>query len=476
MVAISNYALQRSVFTCLFSVGFVGYISPTYTAVRAVLKTYTETAMTFDARDIKQLQPGQHITSPDHPGLRLEAFADRRTWTYRYRSPVDGKLRQVKVGTWPAMSLHAAIAEWETLRDKRAAGADPALEAQEVRALAKAAAGEKKARAVASRYTVACVCDDYWAGHVAPNRAKKGVTEVRRMFDKMLGETGTLPAAELSRSAAFDLIKRWAEVAPVQAGRLRCELGAAWDYAIDAGRLPETCANWWRLILRGKIRSKGKAIAGQKIGTAKRVLTPAEAGALIRWLPNFSRLIDDALTMYLWTCTRGVEILGAEGKEIAEEGDGLLWWVIPKAKTKNARVPNATDLRVPLFGRARAIVLRRKEQYGSGLLFPARRRDGKIVPVEQKTIQATVWMHQPYSQTRPDEYRLRLTVTHWAPHDLRRTSRTFLAAMSCPNEAAESIIGHMLPGVVGVYNQHSYDAERVEWLKRLSDYLEGLAG
>lgn len=431
--------------------------------------------MTFDARNIKQLQPGQHITSTEYPGLRVEAFADRRTWTYRYRSPVDGRLRQVKVGAWPAMSVHAAIAEWEALRDKRAAGADPALEAQAAREQIKAVASEKKAQSVACRYTVASVCNDYWAGHVAPNRAKKGVTEVRRMFDKMLGETGALPAADLSRAAAFDLIKRWADIAPVQAGRLRCELGAAWDYAIDAGRLPETCPNWWRLILRGKIRSKGKSIAGQKIGTVKRVLTPAEAGTLIRWLPNFSRLIDDALTMYLWTCTRGVEILGVEGKEVGVEGDGLLWWVIPKAKTKNALVQNATDLRVPLFGRARAIVLRRKEQYGDGYLFPARRRDGKIVATEQKTIQATVWVHQPYSETRPDEYRPRLTVSHWAPHDLRRTSRTFLAAMGCPAEVAESILGHVLPGVVGVYNQHTYDAERVEWLKRLSDYLEGLA-
>jgi integrase len=68
-----------------------------------------------------------------------------------------------------------------------------------------------------------------------------------------------------------------------------------------------------------------------------------------------------------------------------------------------------------------------------------------------------------------------LPVSHWAPHDLRRTARTRLAALGCPEEVSESILGHVLPGVQGVYNQHAYDAEKVEWLKRLSEHLESLA-
>jgi len=39
---------------------------------------------------------------------------------------------------------------------------------------------------------------------------------------------------------------------------------------------------------------------------------------------------------------------------------------------------------------------------------------------------------------------------------------------------AEIIMGHMLPGVEGVYNRHRYDAEKVEWLRKLSDYFESL--
>ena len=432
--------------------------------------------MAFDAREIKALAVGAYITSPEYPGLRIEAFASCRTWTYRYRSPVDNKLRQVKIGTWPNKSTHAAIAEWEDLRRRREAGEDPALAIKQARGERVAAAAAKKEAARAAAYTVADVAMEYWEEHVSVNRKPKGVTEVKRMFDKMLGDTGKLPAASLTRSQAYDLIKAHGETKPVIAGYLRSELGAAWDHAYDAGRLPDTAPNWWRMILRGKLKSKGKKIAGESIGAVKRALSPVEAGQLIRWLPTYPRLVADVLTLYLWTCIRGGEIVSAEGREIARAADGQYWWTIPKAKTKLGHIDNATDLRVPLFGRALAVMLRRKEQYGDGLLFPARRRDGRQVPVEQKTIQVAVWASMPYANPpslNPD--RPRVPVTHWAPHDLRRTSRSFLASLGCPDEAAESILGHMLPGVVGVYNAYSYDAERVVWLKRLSDYLEELS-
>ena len=47
--------------------------------------------------------------------------------------------------------------------------------------------------------------------------------------------------------------------------------------------------------------------------------------------------------------------------------------------------------------------------------------------------------------------------------------------MGCPGDVAESVLGHMIPGVAGAYNRHQYDAERIEWLRRLSERLEELA-
>jgi hypothetical protein len=125
---------------------------------------------------------------------------------------------------------------------------------------------------------------------------------------------------------------------------------------------------------------------------------------------------------------------------------------------------------VPLIGRAEVIVRRRLDRYGTSCLFPAER----CGPMQQKVFGQSVHFHMTYGETRPEQVRPRLTVTHWAPHDLRRTARTMLEVLGCPYEVGEAIIGHMLPGVGGVYNRHAYDAERRLWLARLDETLEQL--
>ncbi len=426
--------------------------------------------MQFDARAAKLLKPKEHFTIDGYPGLRLAATSTLRTWTYRYKSPVDGKMRQVKIGHWPAMSLPAAIVAWENLRNQRESGVDVAAEKRVERAEVAKQAEVKKTVLKGDVRTVRQVCAYYYEGHIKQHRNIKGQKEIKRTFDTMIGSIENEIAAEVTRSQAFDLIKGYDHI-PVQAGILRRELGAAWDYCLDAGKLPETAPNWWRLILRGKLKSKGRTIKGKRLGVLKRTLSPDEAGKLIRWLPNFSPVVADILTLYFWTATRGAEIVVMEGREIADESTGL-WWTIPKHKTKNVKRDDATDHRVPLIGRAAEIVQRRKEAYGDGYLFPSYSESGHVA---QKIAGVAVWYHQPYCESRPEEQRHRLTVTHWAPHDLRRTSRTFLASLGCPGDIGEVIIGHMLEGDKGTYDRHTYDKERQIWLKRLSTYLEKLA-
>lgn len=144
-----------------------------------------------------------------------------------------------------------------------------------------------------------------------------------------------LAPADVTRAVAFDFLESLAK-RPVVAANLRAELGAAWEYALDAGRLDENVPNWWRQVMRGRLRSKGKVREGGHVGTAKRVLTEAELARLVPWLGNFSELVRDVLTLYLWTCARGAEILAMKASEISKEANGW-WWTCPKRKTKNAR-------------------------------------------------------------------------------------------------------------------------------------------
>jgi integrase len=411
----------------------------------------------FDARTAKQIPPGNHIAFADFPGLRLEASTSRRSWIYRFKSPVDGRMRQQKLGEWPAMSYAAAIAAWEEIRARRDAGEDPVLTRKKANGPAVAITPES--------YTVRKLCEDFLTGHIERHRDSLGASQSRRRIMAKISPIADMPAASITRSQAFELLDGERQ-APRNAAILRSELGAAWDHALDAGRIPDDTPNWWRQVMRGKLRSAGRKVGGE-LSKVKRVLSVEELQILVPWLPNLSETIADVLTMYLWTALRGGEIVLMEGRELSKEVDGL-WWTIPKAKTKNKNRASATDHRVPLSGRAAEIATRRAKLYGKGYLFPT--ADNPHIP--QKSIQAVVWAHQPYSLDPGQTLRPVLPVSHWAPHDLRRTSRTLLAALGCPREVAEAILGHILPGVEGVYNRHKYDAERRVWLTRLADRLE----
>ena len=431
--------------------------------------------MKFDARRAKLLQPQQHIAFDDFPGLRLEATVTRRTWTYRYRSPLDGNMRQIKLGDWPAMPLAAAVVQWETKRGIRDTGEDPAL----ARRRARVHVAGLDAKHGLGAYTVRCLVADYLAGHVEHNASPAVQTNTRYALGSPIEPILDKLPETVTRKMAFDLLERLRD-RPTYANRIKMELSAAWDYALDAGRLPENTPNWWRQIMRGRLRSKGRSRNGERV-TDRRVLTGPEITALVPWVQVLEEDVADVAQLYLWTGQRGNEIVAMQGVELSEATDGL-WWTIPKAKTKNKRIERATAHRVPLVGRAELIVRRRWAIYGASYLFPytalkSGRRPAKSRKcITQASVGQIIARCQPYWKGNNKLVTDRpIPVTGWTPHDLRRTARTMLGAMGCANEVAEEIIGHIKPGIVGVYNLYTYDAEKREWLTKLAARLEELA-
>lgn len=67
-----------------------------------------------------------------------------------------------------------------------------------------------------------------------------------------------------------------------------------------------------------------------------------------------------------------------------------------------------------------------------------------------------------------------LGIPHWTPHDLRRTVRTGLSRLQCPNEVAEAVLGHTRGGIEGIYNHYNYDPGYKTWLQAWADHLDGL--
>lgn len=420
--------------------------------------------MHFDAREARLLAPGAHLLIDGCEGLRLVATASRKSWVYRYKSG-DGRMKQVSFGQWPAVPVHAAVAQWQALRDQRRAGVDPVAQRK----------ADKQVQHPPAAYTVRDLVNAYITGQLMPSRKPAGAEAAKRVLLNLLDsapEFSCKPSVEVTRGVAFAVLGA-KKSTPTAAQKIRSMLASAWDLALDSGAIDGDTPNWWRQVMRGKLKSKGKIIGGTHQGQTRRVLQAGEVAALLAWLPNMHALGCDAVVMYLWTCTRGAEFLAMRPEHISQVSDQW-WWTVPKAQTKTADVANAVDLRVPLFGRALEVVQRRLAGVGaSGWLF----EDVRGEQYTQHDFSTYIYNLMPYSAKvtqRSSTGGLVLPVTHWTPHNLRRTGRTLLAGLGCPNEIGEAIVGHVPPGIVGTYNAYSYDAERVAWLGKLSACLDRL--
>lgn len=67
------------------------------------------------------------------------------------------------------------------------------------------------------------------------------------------------------------------------------------------------------------------------------------------------------------------------------------------------------------------------------------------------------------------------SIKHFTPHDIRRTFRTLIAPM-VRHEVAESMLGHLVSGVVGVYERTDWMKQKAAGYQRWSDCLNNKSG
>lgn len=63
-------------------------------------------------------------------------------------------------------------------------------------------------------------------------------------------------------------------------------------------------------------------------------------------------------------------------------------------------------------------------------------------------------------------------IAPWVIHDLRRTARSLMARAGVRSDIAERTLGHVIPGVEGVYDRHAYLEEKGEALAALAALVE----
>jgi integrase len=163
-----------------------------------------------------------------------------------------------------------------------------------------------------------------------------------------------------------------------------------------------------------------------------------------------------ALKFQLVTAQRKGEIVKSEWVEF-DFSEG--WWTIPSERSKNG-LPH----RVPLSPQAIELLDRIKIVAGdSKWLFPSTRT--------KKHVLTTSVDHAIKKR------HTKMGLSHFTPHDLRRTAATNMTSRGIPRLVVSKILNHVETGVTAVYDRHSYDGEKRQalelWGQRLDEIILG---
>lgn len=63
-------------------------------------------------------------------------------------------------------------------------------------------------------------------------------------------------------------------------------------------------------------------------------------------------------------------------------------------------------------------------------------------------------------------------IPNWTLHDLRRTAKTLMVRAGVRPDVSERVLGHVIAGVEGTYDRHSYADEKRDALEKLAAMIE----
>ncbi len=379
-------------------------------------------------------EPGRDVFAWDsqQPGFGVRVTpAGRRSYVYQFRVK-GGPQRRIVLGVHGALTVQKAREMARDLYEQVRKGHDPVADAEAERAQERAVAEAER-----NRHTVADVVDDFMVRYVAKSRLRSE-REYRSAFDRLVKPAiGDVDIYRLRRSQIADMLDRIEdENGPVMADRTLAYLRKA--------------LNWWATrdddfnspIAKGMARTKPRERA------RTRTLNDDEIRAVWTTASEADGAFGAFVRLLLLSAQRRSEIAYMRREEIDAEGV----WTIPAAryKTKRANV-------VPLNAEALALIEVQPVR-PDGFVFstnlansgkPKARLDAAITAANDDT-----------------------PLPSWTLHDLRRTAKTLMVRAGVSAHVSERVLGHVIAGVEGVYDQHDYLAEKRDALARLAAEVE----
>ena len=402
-----------------------------------------------------------------------------KTFVYAYRLKGQSRKRWLWLGVFDDdTTLKQATDRHDDARRLVKRGIDPMQLAEEEKAKAEAAkAAEVAALAKPSAPTFRQVFDHWKRVELkyqpGPRETRSGRQDdgakVEASFKRhVFPRFGDMPIREVDTPAVLELV---VDDTKVRDGKQRTaailfgDLKQMFDFALERKYID-------RSPLAGvkKYRKVGAAVRKQ------RYLNNAEITQFLRALPtvDLHAVTQLALLFILITGQRPGDVAGMPKTEL---NDDRSMWTIPAERYKNKDVMQ----QVPLSEQARR-VLREADRYntGSAWVFPSPSNKPATLAgddaidnhVEVRSLSKAVLRKLKPTKGKPLG---ELGIAKFTPHDLRRTCRTGMAALGVPDFVAEKVIGHVLDGILAVYNRHDYMRERRAALEAWGEHLDSLA-
>jgi integrase len=350
------------------------------------------------------------------PGFGIKVTPKgRKVFVVLYRTGGAGsKLRKYTIGPYGRVTLHQARVAAQKVFAARLEGRDPAAEKRET-----------KRRIVADR--VEDLMEAFISQRLAQNRS----------------------AGEVSRLLRREVGKPWAGKSIHEIGKRDVVEVIA---AIEQRGAPATANKALKSIKTFLRWCVGRAILDQS--PAEGVPSPAKEVAR-------DRMLDDQELAKVILAARQiggpyggiVEFLALTGQRREEVG-GLTWneldlaqriWMIPKARTKNAKA------HVVHLSEQSMAVLKRVERRGAFVF---------------STLGTKPYRDFGRGKSLLDQLS---GVTGWRLHDLRRTCVSGMARLGIPPHVADKILNHQagtISGVAAVYQRHDFLSERKDALEQ----------
>jgi integrase len=339
-----------------------------------------------------------------YPGLALRvSYAGGKSFVYFYR--IGGKLRRMTIGTYPAIPLAKARDEWRKARQDVATGRDPA----------------KVLKREASGTNFESVVRDWLRRDQAKN---KSVREVERIVEReLLPAWGHRSVSDIARRDIRDLLDGIADRgAPIMALRVHAYVHRFFRWCVG------------RDIIEANPATDLPKVTSER--KRDRVLSDDELAAIWQAAEQLGWPFAQAIQLLILTGGRREEIGSLRWSEIA--GDVI--------NLKGERTKNAEPHTIPLSKSATNIIKQMPRVANSERVFST---NGKT--------SISGWSR---AKAKLDEV---AGVEDWRLHDLRRTVATGLQKLGVNLQTIEAVLGHTSgsrSGVVGVYQRHSFDAEK----------------